>query len=170
MPTLPPKPIEEPRDEMERIARMGAVSFIEKLCQYLCDYVYSTRSHVPGGMDSTDLEGSINQVLKFAMARPDWTLHILNKVMVEYGPNYAPQIEMERLQRVVSDFESESGLKLEEYGWQNGELAKAVKVVVEAGSPGKAITNTIKEMESMVRKLNLSQEKILETMDKIRGQ
>jgi len=54
MPTLPPEPVLKPKDKTEKLARKEAVRFIRNLCNELDGYAYSTRSHMPGGMDFTD--------------------------------------------------------------------------------------------------------------------
>jgi hypothetical protein len=51
MPTPPPPPVEDAKDENERMARIGAVAFVEKFGIALHDWSYSSRSYMPGGDD-----------------------------------------------------------------------------------------------------------------------
>lgn len=80
MPTPPPRPVQEPKDDKEKTAREEAVDNIRKLCDYLSDYAYDTRSHMPDGLDYTNFTDALRQVKKFCKARPDWTLTILKEI------------------------------------------------------------------------------------------
>ena len=81
MPTLPPKPLEPPKSEAEREARESAFKLIDTILASLDGYAYSTRSHMPLGIDYTDFTNSIFMILKFCANRPDWTLECVKNAL-----------------------------------------------------------------------------------------
>jgi len=87
MPTLPPPPMPKAVDEMERLARQGAVAFINDLCEHLYSLSYSTRSHMPADLDFTEFTDALAKLRKFCKARPDWAAKILASVMPSDNPD-----------------------------------------------------------------------------------
>jgi len=82
MPTEPPPKVKPPKDEQEKHARETAVKFITDLGSALDGYAYTTRTYMPGRIDSTDFSNALGMVRRFCEARPDWTLAILQKLRV----------------------------------------------------------------------------------------
>ena len=80
MPTPPPEPVKKPSSVDEKLAQEEAVNHINKLCQTLNDYAYSTRSYMPAELDYTEFSNALYKVEKFCNARPDWTLEILRAI------------------------------------------------------------------------------------------
>jgi len=79
MPTPPPKPVDNTVSEEEKKERETAVILTKRFLAALTGYAYSTRSHMPAGLDYTDFVYSVNKVISFIEERPDWTLEILRE-------------------------------------------------------------------------------------------
>lgn len=161
MPTLEPSPVEEPKNELEKIARIGAVAFIREFFGIVNGYSYSTRSHMPGGMDHTDFSKATNMLHKFCSERPDWTLDMLSKALQRFDPNYTAAYELQKLQDVIQAFEKEAGIKLHpEFTNKNTDIAKAIaagKNVIEAEKTLKKAQdhakNTMRTLERVKQEL-----------------
>ena len=72
MPTEKLEPVKPPENEQERCARVRSVWLTNKLLYWLECYAYSTRSHMPAGLDYTEFSNALNMVMNFCNARPDW--------------------------------------------------------------------------------------------------
>lgn len=83
MPTPQPPKMKPPKDDQERLARLGAVKLVETICRGLHNCAYGTRSHMPGNVDSTDFMSALYMVTDFCNERPDWTLEIVTKALGE---------------------------------------------------------------------------------------
>lgn len=79
MPTPPPAPVDTNVDEEELKERETAVRLAKRFLDVLGGYAYSTRSHMPAGLDYTDFMDSLHKVEDFITARPDWTLDIIRR-------------------------------------------------------------------------------------------
>lgn len=135
MPTPPPEPMSKTTDKTEQLKRAGAVAHIVAICEQIKGFAYGTRSHMPGGFDFTDFTDKVDCIIKFAKARPDWMVEVVEYALDKYGPDHSAAAELKRLREVIETFEIQSGLKLEEYPYRNEQLAKAVATVREAGGP-----------------------------------
>lgn len=138
MPTPPPEPMADAKDEIEETARTGAVAFICAFLDGLHSYTYSHRSHLPAGHDATDFMQCLDKVKSFCKARPDWTLRTYLHSQKEYRSDYEAGMALKRLQGVVEKFEEQVGFKLDrEYEGRNRELAEGLKAIL-AGRQAKA--------------------------------
>lgn len=90
MPTPKPPKVLKPRDERERRARENAMRLVDSLFEGISNYAYNTRSHMPNRVDYTNFLDSLRRVGKFCHARPDWTLSIVERAIVEYGKPLPP--------------------------------------------------------------------------------
>lgn len=77
MPTPPPEPVDDSVSEEEKRERKSAVDIVVRILDGFYDYSYSTRSHMPAGMDFTEFIDALNKIKQFAVERPDWTLNII---------------------------------------------------------------------------------------------
>ena len=133
MPTPPPKPVAPPTNTEEKIARAGALAFVEKILARINGYTYNSRSHVPGGMDSTAFMNALRDVGTFCKARPDWTLEIVRDALGELGNvGTSADEELEKCRRVLRDFEERLGVKIDQqWPHNNRHLQEALQVILK---------------------------------------
>jgi hypothetical protein len=169
MPTPIPEPMKEPRDEMEKMARLGAVAFIGEFLGGLEGYIYANRSHVPSDQDATDLFDSIKKVLTFCKARPDWTLNALNHALARFSPNYTAADELRRLREVVDDFEGRLGVVLSrEWPHSNTETARLLKILSRAEEAERKANQMVEKSWSTVLQLRSQLEDIMKELRELR--
>lgn len=153
MPTLPPKPVDEPVNEQEQLRRIGAVTFICTVLGGLRDRSYGTRSHMPCGEDYTDFCDLLDRVSRYVKARPDWAGQIVESAFRQFGPEESVQIELDRLRSVISEFEERSGVSIHDHGYIDRRMADAVKVVMEIGGPDAYLKKMRTSLEETQRRM-----------------
>lgn len=88
MPTPKPPPVAKPKNEREAQEREAALKIANAIFQGISDAAYSTRSHMPGGVNYTCFIDDVHTVRDFVNARPDWALRIVSRALdanpVEY--------------------------------------------------------------------------------------
>lgn len=79
MPTPVPEPIKPPGSPQARESRIKALYTMNLFLECVDGWAYSTRSHMPNGVDSTEFYEAVSRVRSFLNARPDWTDEMLQR-------------------------------------------------------------------------------------------
>jgi len=166
MPTPPPEPVEEKVSEQEHLRRMGAVAFIEAVLSGLADYSYSTRSYMPCGEDYTNFTQMLERVRAFVKARPDWAGQIVERAFRQFGPEESVQIELDRLRKLIAEFEKKAGVKITDHGYLNRRMADAVGVVMKLGGPDAYMKKMRENLDDAHRKAQNIERELREILGK----